>query len=242
MPNGLTRAQIRSLIYGSISQVEGSGDFAASDINGFIDKGIRFLAPYLKWPRTRDSITPVLGQATYAMSLLTKTYVCLLNAYFGDTSIQGDIQPLDIYTEETLTSIQPKWLDANSNVRDRPRRIIEIDKSNFVIHPTPDAASVASGKQLLISYVYLPDPLASDSSIPDLPATFHDFLVDYGQYECFNGKLNKTDDADKILNRLMARCKTVAPLLTREVDIQAMTFGKYADDMEEEGGWGINFY
>lgn len=240
MSNGLTRAQIRGLIYGSISQVEGSSDFQASDINGFIDKGIRFFAPYLKWPRTRDPITPVAGQQVYAMSLLTKTYVCLLNAYFGDTSIQGDIQPLDIYTEETLTAVQPKWLDANANVRDRPRMIIEVDKSNFAVYPIPDSASAA--KQLLIAYVYLPDPLANDSAIPDLPATYHDFLVDYGQYECFNGKLNKTDDADKILTRLIARCKAVSPLLTREVDIQAMTFGKNADNMDENSGWGINFY
>lgn len=231
-----TRSEIRSLIYAQISQVEGAAnvDFQASDINGFIEEGIRFLAPLIKWPRKRDTITPVAGTQKYN---LFSDAVLLVKAYFGDPILSGDVKGLKILTEDALSQLVPGWFEDVAATRDRPRFIILEDRTHVSVWPRPSAAESASGKLIHITYVYLPAALSSDSSTPDLPTTYHDLLIDYGKYKCYSGKLNNPQEADRLLASLLSRSKLIEPVVTKEFELQSMTWGN-ADSLDENETYG----
>ena len=239
-----TRSAIRTSAFSAISQTEGSADVSTAEMNGFIDEGVRFLAPLIKWPRKFDvlsSITsPALTAGTSKYALFTDA-ILIRTAYFGDKTISGDVRPLDILTEEALESFRPNWLEQTSQNQGTPKRIILYDRSNIWLDPAPATADVAAGKQLLLGYVYLPADLSGDSSSPDLPTTYHDLVTDYAIYKCYNGKLNNSAEAERILQSILSRSKILEPVITKEMEQIAMAWGN-ADNLDDDGMWGIKFY
>lgn len=235
-----TLQQMRSRAYGQISQTEGSSDITASEMNGFLNEGQRFLAPLIKWPRDMVDYVPVEGTPAYAVP---SDFILLRNAYYGDPSNgQKEMVPLDIYTEETLKGVVPTWMSTDSTDRGTPRRIILLDRATFYINPTPDADAVTSGMTLRIGYVYQPADMTADGDSPDnLPVTYHDLIVDYAKYRCYNGKLNQPQEADRVLQSIVTRSKMLEPVVTKEFDVQAMGWGDRSDNMESDEGFGIVF-
>ena len=230
-----TRQQIRSRAYGLISQEEGSSALTASEMNGFADEGVRFLAPLIKWPR--DFIEIAVETNTPAYTLPRDT-VLIRTAYFGDTATAGDVQPLDILDETALAAVVPNWMDETTGTQGRPRRIILLDRATVLVNPRPNSAE--NGKKLFLGYVYLPETMSDDSTEPDLPISYHDLIVDYITYRCYNGKLSNPQEADRILSSIVTRSKLLEPVVTKENDQLKMTWGN-ADSMDVDQDFGITF-
>lgn len=235
----MNRGTIRSTAFGLISQVEGSGDFSTAEMNSYADEGVRFLSTLVKWPRDKVEVQVELNTPAYT---LPSDFVLLMSAYFGDVSIGGDVQPLEIMTEESLTSLNRSWLDESSQNTGVPRRIILLDRQTVVIDPKPDAASSASGKKLILTYVYSPASMANDSDEPDMPVSFHDLIPMYVQYKCYLGRLNKPELASALLKNIVDQSKLLEPVVTKEFTPLAMTWGARADSLDHDEDTGINFY
>lgn len=232
-----TRQQIRGRAYALISEEEGSSKFTATEINGFADEAVRFLAPLIKWPRDFVEVQVQDGIAAYPIAPDT---ILIRTAYFGDASVNGDKIPIDILTEEALKSVVPNWMDETTQTKGRPRRVILLDRKTVLINPRPDATESATGKKLSLGYVYLPPSLNDDSSEPDLPVSFHDLVVDYVVYKCYSGKLDNSDEATRTLTSIMARSKLLEAVVTKETDQLQMTWGN-ADNLEEDEDIQITF-
>lgn len=234
-----TLQQMRSRAYGQISQTEGSSDITTSEMNGFLNEGQRFLAPLIKWPRDFVDYTPVEGTPAYT---LPSDFVLLRNAYYGDpTAVNGQMIPLEIWTEETMKGVIPTWMSQTSDDRGTPKRLILLDRSTIYVNPTPDADAVAGNTKLRIGYVYQPADMTADGDSPDLPITYHDFVIDYAVYRCYNGKLNQSQEADRVLNSIVSRSKLIEPVVTKEFDIQSMNWGERSDNMDRDADYGIIF-
>ena len=233
-----TLQQMRSRAYAQISQEEGSSDITASEMNGYLNEGQRFLAPIIKYPRVSTNYVPVAGTPAYTVP---SDFILLLNAYYGNPAIGGDLVPLDIMTEETLKALFPSWQDESVTARGAPQRVILLDRLTFYLHPTPDADASVSGKKFRIGYVYQPADLTSDGSSSILPITYHDLIVDYAKYRCLTGKLNKQEEGDRILQSIVTRSKMLEPVVTKEFDIQALAWGDHADNPNTDDYGGIVF-
>lgn len=224
------RGQIVTLSRALISQEDTENtDFTDAQLQGYADEGIRFLATIVKWPRKETTTQAVEDTATYAFS---SDFVLLLNAYFGSTSVSGDVKPLRIITEEELKQQRPNYLDATTNSQGRPDTLIIKDRSNCLISPRPNAAESITGKKLILHHVYSPAALASDSESPDLPVSYHDLIPMYIQHKCYLGKLNNPELATAIMKQIFDKAKLLESVVVKEMEQLRMFWN--SDDMRDD--------
>lgn len=229
--------QIRSLSRVKISQTdENNTDFSNTELNGFANEGVRFLGALVKKPIDHVEIQV---QQDYPAYTLPSDAILLNTAYFGDLSIQGDVRPLTIITEEGLKEVRPSWLDDNISSQGRPAYIVLIDRVTVLINPRPNAAEGAGGKKLHIGYIYQPGILTNDSDTPDLPIVYHDLIADYIHYMCCLSKLNKPDLATQLLSQLIDKAKKLEPLIIKESTSFGFTWGHSIDPNYDEGGINV---
>lgn len=182
-----TLSTIRSEVYEKIQETSTNSHFTTTEIDAFINEGIQKVAVISHHPRKFDAGTQaVVDTADYD---LPSDFLFLVGAYFGDSSISGDLVPLKVIREENIKYLDPAWLDRNSASRGTPLMAIMIDRDTIRLHPRPDTASSASGKMLKLFYAYLPATLSSDSGNPDLPTPYHDVLKYYAAGLAYAGRL-----------------------------------------------------
>lgn len=217
-----------------ISQTDTANtDFTDTELTGFANEGQRFLGALVKKPTDHVEIQVQQGYPAYTLP----TDAILLNtAYFGDKSLQGDVRPLSIMTEEALKEVRPSWMDESASAQDRPTRIVLIDRMTVLLNPTPSAAESVSGKKLDIGYVFQPGNMTLDSDEPNLPLVYHDLIADYIQYMCYLSKLNKPDLAVALLGQIVEKAKKLEPLITKEANTFGFSWGGSIDPNNDSGG------
>lgn len=203
--------QIRTLI----GQTDSSNsDFTDAELLGFANEGQQFIATRIEWPRDIISIQVEEGVPAYT---LPNDLIKVRTAYFGDTSVNGDICPIPILLEEQLRDIVPGWLDQNSAARGAPTRCAIIDRATIIVSPTPDAASAATGKKLHLGYVYFPAAMAGAGDYPDLPDNFHDEIKFYAGHLCYMGKLKNPTLATSMLDMMIKKLDLMKPSVVDQV-------------------------
>ena len=211
----MTLSQIRSLVRQFISQTDTNNtDFTDSELNGYINLGTRYLGKLVKHPRRIAEIQVEAGKAGYT---LPSDAVIIRTAYFGTVS-DGDTIPLSVMTEEALKEQVPSWLSEDSSDYGRPSRMILLDRTTVVVNPTPSTAESVTGKKLRIGYVYQPAVLSAESDEPDLPIVYHDFIAEYANYLCCNGKLKEYEKGVSILQTVMDKAKKFENLIIKDTE------------------------
>lgn len=209
-------SQIKSLVRDFISQESTSNtDFSDTELTGYINQGVRFLGALVKQPRDLIEVQVEAGKPSYT---LPSDAIIIRTAYFGDTSLTGDVRPLTALTEEALKEVVPSWLSQVESDRGRPQRIILQDRRTVLVNPTPSTSESASGKKIRIGYVYQPAILVNDSDEPDLPIVYHDFVGEYAYYLCCIGKLNLYEKGVSILNTLIDKAKKFENLIVKDTE------------------------
>ena len=225
-----TLLQIRTKVRTDISQADATiSDFSDTELNGFINEGMRYLGALVKRPNDHIDIQVVDNTEGYT---LPTDALLLIDAYFGDNSISDDVLPLQILTEEALRAVNPRWLDKTTNTKGRPLRIILLDSQTVLIDPRPDTTYSSSGRKLILNYCYQPVALSSDSDIPSIPIVFHDLIAKYAQYSCYVGKLNKPELALPLFDSLNSMAKRLENLGTKEQLNTGFYWGSTIDDNE----------
>lgn len=223
-----TQSDTRTLIRNAISQTDPTAsDFADTELNGFIDQGVRYLGALVKKPTKRTSFQVTLGVASYAIVTYAPDLILATKAYFGDVTIPGDVKPVDIMSEEELAELSPAWLDQSTSAYGRPNTLIR-DGANLLLSPSPDAANSSTGKKLYLSYVYQP-AAGSDAVALDLPIVYHDLVKDYAVYLCYAGKLNDMKLGLAIKAQLEIDAKKLQPNITKESDSLGFSWGNDVD-------------
>lgn len=198
------RSAIRGQVYALLHQTSSDTTFSDTQINDWINEAQSLVASIITWPRKRNTTTVALANtATYA---LPTDWVQTLKVYFGNVAVAGDIQELEIVTEDYLASVAPGWLETTTQSQGRPRYFVVIDKTNFLVYPTPDSANV--GKAFNHSYIYEPAALTSDSDTPSMPQPYQNILKFYVLHLAFIANNNK-DFATAMFNDFMAHHKQI---------------------------------
>lgn len=185
-----------------------------SVIDGYLNQGVEFAAVFIEYQRALTSLTPVAGTASYANpanNLIVRT------AYFGDrTNITNDIRPLKVVSEETLKEMFPTWMDQTAASRgDRPSYLIQQDRNNILIFPTPNAVAAASGKKIWLNYNYVPTAMSAESDTPDLPLPYHNFLPLYALHLCYID-LKNVPISEEMYKQFMAKVNLIKSAVTQE--------------------------
>lgn len=226
-----TLSDTRTLVRNDIAQPTG-GDFADSEINGFIDQGVRFLGALVKKPIKRTSFQVVVDTPTYSIVTYAPDLVIPTVAYFGDASVPGDIRKIRIIPEEELAEIHPAWLDTHSSSQGRPLFLVR-DGANLLLNPRPSAAESASGKKVYLSYVYQPAVLASDLTSLDLPIIYHDLVARFAISLCYAGKLSDSEKAKEIKDQVIVDAKKLEGLITKDSESPGFHWGSYVEPDDE---------
>jgi hypothetical protein len=232
-----TRSQIIQRARLQIRQEDSAtSDFTDSQLQGYLDEGIRYLATLVKWPR--DIVDVQLESATPAYNL-PEDFMVLRAAYYGDVSLASNMVELDVVTEDQLAFFNQSWLSEHANDRGIPQRVCLIDRATILVQPTPDTSSAATGKKLYLSYVYYPAALAADSSEPDLPLVYHDLLTDYIAYKCYMSKLNNPDLGRQLLSDTVEKAKSLEPSVTKQFEKKRMVWQTSDDPNYDDAGFII---
>lgn len=231
-----TLSETRTLIRQAIAQpAETGSDFTDAELNGFVDQGVRFLGALVKKPIKRTSFQVSSNTATYAIATYAPDLILPTKAYFGDTSIRGDILPLRIIPEEALAEVDPSWLDAETSSQDRPQYLIR-DGANLLIHPRPTTAEAATGKKVHLSYVYQPAD-STESAEMDLPIVFHDLVKDYAVHLCYMGKLNNKEQGLAVKLQVEKDAKRLETLAIKDSEATGFFWGTSIDPDTETGAF-----
>ena len=224
--------QIRNQTRILINQPSG-GDFTDSELNGFINEGVRFLATVINWPR--DRVETQAEENTGAITL-PKDTIMLLLAYFGNENESGDKLPLFILSEEQLAELEPNWTDNTTSSQGRPRYMVMIDKRTVVVYPRPNASESAVGKKIEIVYSYYPSTMTADGNEPDIPLVYHDFAGQYAASKCYMSKLNNPVLGQGILKEIIEKAQMVKPVITKEINQQGFVWGGTIQSDDEDYG------
>lgn len=231
-----TLLETRTRVRQNISQIDAAtSDFSDVELNGFIDKSIRFLAPIVKKPIKRTSFQVVVDTASYAIATYASDLIIPTLAYFGSATLPGDLKKIRIIPEEELAEMHPGWLDTTSSSQDRPRLLVR-DGANLLIHPRPNAAESVSGKKIYLSYVYLPAALTDDASSLDLPIVYHDIVADYAVHLCYMGKLNNPDKGLQVKSQVIIDAKKLENLIVKESESPGFYWGSYIEPDDDNVG------
>lgn len=207
--------QIRTKVRSDISQsTAATSDFSDTELNGFINEGMRYIGALVKKPTDHVEIQVEDNAEGYT---LPSDALLLLDAYFGDSSVQGDVKPMEILTEEAIKAQNPFWLDRTTYSKGRPERIFLLDAQTVVIDPRPDATYGATGKKLVLNYCYQPASLSADGDTPSIPIVFHDLIAKYAGGLCYSSaKMNKLDAALLAFKTVEAQAVKLSELVNKE--------------------------
>ena len=230
-----TLLDTRTIVRQAISQPDAStSDFSDSELNGFIDQGVRYLGALVKKPLKRTSFQVTVDTATYAIATVASDLIIPTKAYFGDPSINGDIRPMRVIPEEELAEISPAWLDTSSSSQGRPAFLIR-DGANLLLHPRPYAAESATGKKVYLSYVYQPAALTADGSSLDLPALYHDHVARFAIHLCYMGKLNNKEQGLAVKDQVVRDAKKLETMIVKESESPGFHWGSAIEPDDEYG-------
>lgn len=209
-----TRSEIRSQCRVILNETDSANThFSDTNINEYIDQAQTFLASLIEYPRKFSSGTQAIDDtAKYA---LPTDNLIIISIYFGDISIANDIHPLQIVSEEVLTSMFPQWLDATSSTKGRPQYAVVIDRNDILLYPRPDSENSATGKKIYIDYVYVPASLASDSASPDLPLPYHNLIQFYVAHLAYL-RLQQQDASIQSLKIFAEKVKALKSVVVKE--------------------------
>lgn len=216
-----TLAVIRTQSRIEIDQTDSSNsDYSDSELNVLINDSIRYIATISNYPRNFEEITPVTGTADYDISdtTLTNGTINIIYAYFGNKNVHNDIGRLKITTEAKLRSMFPSWLDRSSDAYGEPLYLIRKTSNVITIFPTPNAASSASGKKIVLHRSYYPTDLSSDSSSPDLPESYHQLIKYLVAFYCYSGKLKNQELAIAKYNTFEMKFKQLSAIEEKEIE------------------------
>lgn len=231
-----TLSQIRTLVRTYITETDTTNtNFIDTELNGFINEGIRFLGALVKKPI--DHATVQVEENVPAYTLPTDA-VLLMTAYFGNPATNGDVVPIRIVPEEELREMFPAWMDTTTSTQGRPQFAVLLDRRTILIHPRPNATEAVSGKTLRVGYVYQPAVISSDASEPDLPIVYHDLVAQYGAHMCYMSKLNKPDLGAALLTQVLSKAKKLENLIVKDSDALGFHWGSYVDP-DDDGFNGL---
>lgn len=233
---GLTRQQIRTQVRALIDQTDtGNTKFTDTELNEYIGEAVNYAAVQIEYPR--DFIEVQVEQNVGDYTLLTDALI-VRTAYFGNKSTANDIGPLQIISEEQLTALFPAWLDESGTNTGRPTYLIVKDRNTVSIFPKPNATQSATGKKLILDYIYNPAALNSDSDIPDLPVPFHNILQFYAGHLAYI-RLTNSDMSIKLMNIFAAKVKELKVSVSKET-VEGMFFGwAYDPGIDNEESFGV---
>lgn len=208
------RSDIRTQARTVLSETDSANShFTDAQLDEYIDQSQTYMATMIEYPRKFATGTQAIdGTARYA---LPTDVLVVLSVFFGDTSIQNDIFPLEMIREETLTNLYPGWLDATVSTKGRPLYAVIIDRSTLLIQPRPDTTNAATNKKIYINYVYVPAALTSDSDSPDLPLPYHDIIQFHVAHLAYL-KLQLPDMAAKMIALFADKAKSIKATVVRE--------------------------
>jgi len=230
-----TLQQIRSQSRNLINQTDSTNSHVDdTTLNDFINQAVRFTGTQIEYPR--DFVEVQVEEAVGAYTVPSDMLI-IRTAYFGDKSIQGDLRPLSIISEETLREMKRNWLEETSVNVGRPERIILLDRNTVFVEPRPDVENSASGKKLIMDYVYVPGTLTSDSQSPDLPLPFHDILSFYAAHLAYL-KMTNQEMADKMYANFEKKIEILKPSVTRETKEGMGWQWGFSDDVNDDNGYG----
>lgn len=185
----------------------------ASIITGYLNEAAEFAAVFIEYQRTLVNVQTQSNVGSYPNpvdNLFVRT------VYFGDSSIPGDIRPLETTIEETLKTKYPSWLDNTSTgTADRPQYWMQLDRLTIHIFPRPNAIGSASGKKIWLNYNYNPAAMSNNSDIPDLPLPYHNLLPLYALHLCYID-LEKPPLADEMYKLFMDKVMKLKSAVTIE--------------------------
>ena len=200
-----------------------------SIINGFLNEGCEFSAVFIEYPRDLVSVTTTSNVGSYANPV---DNLLLRTAYFGDTTIPGDVKPIKIVSEETLKEYYPSWLDqSTAGTASRPTYLIQLDRNTVHIFPRPNV----SGKSLILNYNYNPTPMVNDSDIPDLPIAYHDLIPLYALHLAYYALQNRELSA-QFYKDFMEKVTRLKSAVTKESK-ENLSF-QWGTDIDVGNGWG----
>lgn len=197
-----------------INQIDSTNsDFTDAQLKEFANQAIRFTAPKILYPRTSGNVAPLVSTKVYSWPT---DFMHLLIAYYGNTAVSGGIWKLDIVTHERLAAIYPRWLEDVAENDGAPRFIMLLNRTQFVLFPSPNAANVTSGNQIRLYYANYPAEITSDSAVPDLPEPYHDTLSTYVAHLCYAGKLQNPKLSDAKLTEYVKKIEMIQMPTTQE--------------------------
>lgn len=233
---GKTLGQLRQSVYSMLrednpaSVTTPNTNFPQSSvIDGFLNEGCEFAAVFIEYPRNLVTVTTQNNVGSYANPV---DNLVLRTAYFGDTSLPGDVRPLKVIAEETLKTIYPSWLDQSVNgTASRPEFLIQLDRLTVHIFPRPNV----SGKSLILNYNYNPSPMVNDSDIPDLPIPYHDLITLYALHLAYYS-LQKPELSVQFYKDFMEKVQKLKSAVTKETKEGLSFQWGYSDDVDDWDG------
>lgn len=230
-----TRQQIRERVRILFGQETDSNTSRYSDtqLNGLIDQAIGQIATFIEYPRDLVEVTSEQDKGAYTLPSDT---VKVLTVDFGNRSSAGDCEPIKYLNLETLRGLYPDWLDNTSSSQGRPKYWTLLDRNTILVHPRPNSSE--AGKKIIMSYVYLPASLASDSSTPDLPPAAHMLVPFYVLYLAYTG-LTDIERATTALALFDKELDRIKPMLEKEAEEGFKFTWGATEDIEDSGTWEI---
>ncbi len=209
-----TLQQMRNQLRTLLDQPDNKrSDFTNVELNGLINEGIRYASVLLEHPR--DFVFVQAEESVGSYTLLSDT-LFIRTAYFGDRNKPNDVLPLEILSEETLSELKRNWLDNTDTNRDRPRRLIILDKFTIFVDPRPNATESAPGKEIILNYVFTAAKLTSDAQEPQLPLPYHDLMQYYAAHIAYLGKLKNPDMSNAMLTTFNEKIAILKPVVEKE--------------------------
>lgn len=223
--------QLRNLI-----RVTDTSDPRATNaiLNKYINQATRFTAGFIENPRKFTNLPAVLGQSQYTVPTDT---MLIRTAYFGNVALEGDVQPLILLTEETLSETKRNWLETTSSNRGRPSRLFVYDRTTIFIDPAPDSSNVTS-KNIILGTVYVPVELSSDSDTSDLPLIYQDIIQFYAASLFYLSQENPAS-AKMMEEEFTTKLKALQATASKEIRQQGFQWGY--DEINNDWEWGIIF-
>lgn len=209
-----TLQQIRAEVLLLLKETEANTHFTSSELNGFINRAQEMTAIISE--SANDSIEIQIEEGVGAYTLPSDN-ILISSAYIGDKNILNDLKPLSIYTEESLKSINPYWRNEIASSRGEPIRLLWLDRMTIFLDPRPDAASSAIGKKLVLSYIFQPASMSSDSMSPNLHLAYHPLLKFYAAYLAYISLQNKTM-SDSLYKNWLSHYELIKGILSKKAE------------------------
>ncbi len=222
---------IRQQVLDLLRETSTDTQFTPAQLNNFINLGLELAAAVVEWPRKQASINSALGIGAYLKTLWGSDFLSLIDAYYGDPAINGDIKPLLIVTPETLKQLQPRWMDSSSPNYGRPQYIMTQDQNNLFIFPRPDANN--SPKPITIWYVNIPPALVNDTDVPVLPLVYHDIIAFYAAHVAYLN-LGNAKMAQMMMKEFMDHHTLIRSSNTKEIRNMDFQWGADLDDVNAD--------